>query len=195
MEQLLFYIFSIFALLSAVMVIAAHNPIHSILFLILVFCNAAGLVLLLEAEFLAMLFLIVYVGAIAVLFLFVVMLLDIKGIELTDQLIRYIPAGSIIAALFFLEIFVILKRDFGVLPPSSHVSYTSFLSLIDSLSNVNVIGEVLYTYYVFPFIMASFVLLIALVAAIALTLEKQAERAARDAYRTLYPSIRVSLYK
>ena len=90
-EILLFYIFSSIAIVSSLMLISARNPVHSVLFLVLVFCNAAGLLILLETEFLAMLFLVVYVGAIAVLFLFVVMMLNVRVTELNQSILRYIP--------------------------------------------------------------------------------------------------------
>ena len=100
----LFYFFSFLMLLSSIMVIGAKNPIHSVLFLILVFCNATGLLILLEVEFLAMIFLVVYVGAIAVLFLFVVMMLNIKVVELSENLFLYLPIGAFVAMIFLFEI-------------------------------------------------------------------------------------------
>merc|ERR1711988_2049458 len=93
------------------MVISARNPIHSVLFLVLVFCNAAGLLILLETEFLAMLFLVVYVGAIAVLFLFVVMMLNIRVTELNESVLRYIPIGGLILLIFFLEVLSVINGD------------------------------------------------------------------------------------
>ena len=99
-ETLFFYIFSSIALLSGIMVISSRNPMHSVLFLVLVFCNAAGLLILLETEFLAMLFLIVYVGAIAVLFLFVVMMLNIRVTELNESMLRYLPIGGLLLLIF-----------------------------------------------------------------------------------------------
>ena len=102
----LFYFFSGVALLSGIMVISSRNPVHSVLFLILAFCNVAGLLILMEAEFLAMIFIVVYVGAIAVLFLFVVMMLDIKISEVQDEILQYLPVGGLIGVVFFLEIFL-----------------------------------------------------------------------------------------
>ena len=103
-EILLFYIFSSIAIVSSLMLISARNPVHSVLFLVLVFCNAAGLLILLETEFLAMLFLVVYVGAIAVLFLFVVMMLNVRVTELNQSLLRYIPIGGLILIIFLMMI-------------------------------------------------------------------------------------------
>lgn len=94
------------------MVIVSRNPIHSVIFLILVFCNAAGLLILLKIEFIAMMFLIIYVGAIAVLFLFVVMMLNIKINELSENRLRYLPIGGVISIIFLFEIFLILGSDF-----------------------------------------------------------------------------------
>jgi NADH-quinone oxidoreductase subunit J len=110
-EVLLFYIFSAIAIISGSMVISARNPIHSVLFLVLVFCNAAGLLILLETEFLAMLFLVVYVGAIAVLFLFVVMMLNVRITELNESILRYIPIGGIILLIFLFEILYVINGD------------------------------------------------------------------------------------
>ena len=111
-EVLLFYIFSAIAIISGSMVISARNPIHSVLFLVLVFCNAAGLLILLETEFLAMLFLVVYVGAIAVLFLFVVMMLNVRITELNESILRYIPIGGIILLIFLFEILFLTLFQF-----------------------------------------------------------------------------------
>jgi len=110
-EAALFYLFSSIALISGVLVISSRNPIHSVLFLILVFCNATGLLLLLEVEFLAMLFLMVYVGAIAVLFLFVVMMLNIRLTELNESILRYLPVGGFIGLIFLFEIFLVVESD------------------------------------------------------------------------------------
>jgi NADH-ubiquinone oxidoreductase chain 6 len=109
--NLLFYLFSSIALVSGVMVITARNPVHSVLFLILVFCNAAGLLILLNLDFFAMIFLVVYVGAIAVLFLFVVMMLNIKLAEINENLLRYLPVGGLIGILFLFEILVVIDND------------------------------------------------------------------------------------
>ena len=109
--NLLFYLFSSITLVSGVMVITARNPVHSVLFLILVFCNAAGLLILLNLDFFAMIFLVVYVGAIAVLFLFVVMMLNIKLAEINENLLRYLPVGGLIGILFLFEILVVIDND------------------------------------------------------------------------------------
>ena len=111
-ETTLFSIFSAFTLLSALMVIRAKNPVYSVLFLILVFCNAAGLLVLLDLDFFAVVFLVVYVGAVAVLFLFVVMMLDIKISEVNETLLRYLPVGALIGCVFLVEVFLMLGSEF-----------------------------------------------------------------------------------
>jgi len=110
-NTILFYLFSSIAIISGVMVIRAKNPVHSVLFLILVFCNAAGLLILLDLDFFAMIFLVVYVGAIAVLFLFVVMMLNIKMAEINENILRYLPIGGLIGLIFLFEIFLIINND------------------------------------------------------------------------------------
>ena len=110
-EVFLFYIFSSLAIICGIMVISSRNPVFSVLFLVLVFCNAAGLLLLLETDFLAMLFLIVYVGAIAVLFLFVVMMLNVRITTLKESVLRYLPIGGLILFIFFFEVISVINGD------------------------------------------------------------------------------------
>ena len=111
-ETTLFSVFATFTLLSALMVIRAKNPVYSVLFLILVFCNAAGLLVLLDLDFFAVVFLVVYVGAVAVLFLFVVMMLDITISEVNETLLRYLPIGAFIGCIFLMEVFLMLGSEF-----------------------------------------------------------------------------------
>ena len=110
-ETLLFSLFSSLALLSGVLVIRSKNPVHSVLFLILAFCSVSGLLLMLGLDFFAMVFLVVYVGAIAVLFLFVVMMLNIKTAEVSENVLRYLPIGGLIGLLFILEVLLIVDSD------------------------------------------------------------------------------------
>jgi len=112
LTQNLFYFLSGIVLISSVMVISARNPVHSVLFLILAFFNTAGLLLLMETEFLALIFIVVYVGAICVLFLFVVMMLNIKVLEVEDEVLQYLPVGGLIGLIFLFEIFFIIDGDF-----------------------------------------------------------------------------------
>jgi NADH-quinone oxidoreductase subunit J len=171
-ELTLFYFFSGVALFSAIMVISARNPVHSVLFLILVFCNSAGLLILLEAEFLALIFIVVYVGAIAVLFLFVVMMLNVKITEIQDEVLQYLPIGGLIGIVFLLEIFLIIEGDFVSLinPNQDNAVYIDWFVQIDSISNIQTLGNVLYTDYVLFFLLAGVILLIAMVGAIVLTM-------------------------
>ena len=187
--NLLFYIFSSFALLSGIMVISAKNPVHSVLFLILVFFNSAGLLLLLGLDFFSLIFLVVYVGAIAVLFLFVVMMLNIKSAEINEKRLRYLPIGGVLGFLFLLLIFLIVDNDLiPLLPHKETLIFESGLSkseienldlafmqwsqLLYTVSNIEAIGLYIYTYYFFFFLLASLILLVAMVGAIVLTMSK-----------------------
>ena len=163
---LFFYLFSIVLIASAVMVVSAKNPVHAVLFLILAFFNAAGLFVLLGAEFLAMILVVVYVGAVMVLFLFVVMMLDVNFAELRSGVLKYLPIGLMVGFVFLFElIFVVgawvtapqLASD-APTPPASEVS------------NTKALGELLYTDYVYLFEAAGLILLVAMIGAIVLTL-------------------------
>lgn len=164
-----FYLFAALAVASAVMVIVAKNPVHAVLFLILAFFNAAGLFVLLGAEFLAMLLVIVYVGAVAVLFLFVVMMLDVDFAELKAGFIRNAPVGLIVGGIVFAELVLLfVGRGFGV--GVTQQLATPIAALGREASNTQQLGLVLYTKYVFFFEVASLVLLVAMIGAIVLTL-------------------------
>ena len=160
-----FYLFSIGVIASAVMVISARNPVHSVLFLILAFVNAAGLFLLAGAEFLAMILVVVYVGAVAVLFLFVVMMLDVDFAELKQGFLQYLPVGMLVGLILLVEL-VTVVGVWAVAPQTVLTTPTP-----GGLSNTAAIGEVLYTQYVYLFQAAGFVLLTAMVGAIVLTLQ------------------------
>lgn len=175
MELILFYIFSSLAVISALMVIRSENPVHSVLFLVLVFFNSAGLLLLLEVEFLAMLFIVVYVGAIAVLFLFVVMMLNVKLARHTHDSLRYLPVGGLVVFAFLMQIFLLVEGDL-ISPLSTGeagTQITEWFSLVDRVTNIEVIGQVMYTYYFFFFLAASIILLVAMLGAIVLTMQVQ----------------------
>ena len=224
-ETFLFYFFCFFVLFSAFMVIRAKNPVYSVLFLILVFCNSAGLLLLLNLDFFALIFLIVYVGAIAVLFLFVVMMLNIKLTEVHESIFHYLPIGGFVGFIFFLEFYFLFNQEivplhldnfsqqndsflvfqfylFAILAflkygftttnfsekfqlysdsffeklanidkfSFNHIDYVIWPTLIDSKTPVEALGQVLYTYYSYFFIVASLILLISMIGAIMLTL-------------------------
>lgn len=167
-QALAFYLFAAVAIASAFMVITVRNPVHSVLFLILTFFNAAGLFVLLGAEFVAMILVIVYVGAVAVLFLFVVMMLDIDFVELRQGFLNYLPVGGAIGFILVLELILVLGANTAVSVPAGVVA--SPTPAITELSNTEALGRILYTDYVFLFQTAGLVLLVAMIGAIVLTL-------------------------
>jgi NADH-quinone oxidoreductase subunit J len=161
-----FYLFAILAIASAAAVIVAKNPVHAVLFLILTFFNAAGLFILLGAEFLAMLLIIVYVGAVAVLFLFVVMMLDVDFAELRAGFIKNAPMGLFVGGLVLLELVALfLARGFGGVATT-----TAAQPVPQGVTNTAALGRILYTDYVYYFQGAGLVLLVAMIGAIVLTL-------------------------
>lgn len=163
--QVFFYLFSAIMIGSAIMVIVARNPVHSVLFLILAFVNAAGLFLLMGAEFLAMILIVVYVGAVAVLFLFVVMMLDVDFAELKQGFAKHLPLGIILGLILFVELAMVI----GTYLASTDATRTAPL-LDTSVSNTEALGRVLYTDYIYYFQTAGLVLLVAMIGAIVLTL-------------------------
>lgn len=163
-ESLFFYIFAGVTCLAGLMVISSRNPVHSVLFLILAFFNSAGLFVLLGAEFLAMLLVVVYVGAVAVLFLFVVMMLDINFAELREGFQRYMPLGLGVGGILLTEIlFVFFNRE--EMPEN--------VNLVSEVSNTRALGRVLYTDYIYLFQVAGLILLVAMIGAITLTLRRR----------------------
>jgi NADH-quinone oxidoreductase subunit J len=172
MELLIFYTLASLILASSFFVILAHNPVHSVLFLVLVFCNAGGLLLMLNAEFLALIFLVVYVGAIGVIFLFVVMMLDVKFFAAEKQYIQYLPAAALIFVVFATEVFLVFDNQLISLFEPSSISYFNWVEVIDNVTNIQTLAQILYTHYFYFFILAGFILLVALVGAIVLTLQR-----------------------
>src|SRR6516164_8867244 len=141
-----FYLFASICVASAVMVIASRNPVHSVLFLILTFFNAAGLFLLLGAEFLAMILVIVYVGAVAVLFLFVVMMLDVDFAEFKQGFLQYLPIGALIGAIFLVELILVVATVVaGGNFTGAPLAVNAVAASAAQISNVKAIGQVLYT--------------------------------------------------
>jgi NADH:ubiquinone oxidoreductase subunit 6 (subunit J) len=169
--DLLFYVFASLILTSGVMVIQSRNPVYSVLFLILVFFHGAALLLLLGLDFFAMTFLVVYVGAIAVLFLFVVMMLNINLSEMQERRLRYLPVSGLLGLLFVLESLVILDVDLVPLVGdiSIDLSWTDWTSTLGEVTNMYTMGRLLYTMYGAHFLVASLILLVAMVGAIVLT--------------------------
>ena len=166
LQALAFYFFSAILIASAVMVIGARNPVHSVLFLILSFFNAAGLFVLLGAEFLGMILVVVYVGAVAVLFLFVVMMLDIDFAELKRGALQYLPFGALVGLVLVVEL--ITAGSVWVLKPAALAAKAHAMPA--GLTNTEALGRILYTDYVYYFQVAGLVLLVAMIGAIVLTL-------------------------
>lgn len=163
---LFFYLFATMCVASAVMVIAAKNPVHSVLFLILAFVNASGLFILLGAEFLAMILIVVYVGAVAVLFLFVIMMLDVDFAELKQGFLQYLPIGVLIGAIFLAELLLVG----GAWTIDPQLVKNVVAPIPQNVTNAEALGLVLYTKYIHYFQLAGLVLLVAMIGAIVLTL-------------------------
>jgi NADH-quinone oxidoreductase subunit J len=165
-QAVAFYIFAAVMIASALLVISARNPVHSVLFLIVAFINAAALFVLLGAEFLAMILIVVYVGAVAVLFLFVVMMLDIDFVELRRGFMQYLPLGALIGLVMLSELVIVLGAwAFGGAVPAARSNL-----LTPGVSNTEALGRILYTDYIFQFQTAGLILLVAMIGAIVLTL-------------------------
>lgn len=168
LQAVFFYLFAFVAVASAFMVISARNPVHSVLFLILVFFNAAGLFLLTGAEFLAMILLVVYIGAVAVLFLFVVMMLDIDFAELRSGIMQYAPIGALIGLVLAAELIIVVGGS--MLTPEAAKAITMPIPSPAVRTNTAALGDVLYTHYVYFFQVSGLILLVAMIGAIVLTL-------------------------
>ncbi|WP_319568544.1 NADH-quinone oxidoreductase subunit J [Cohaesibacter marisflavi] len=168
LQSVFFYLFSAVLLVSALMVIGARNPVHSVLFLILAFFNAAALFVLLGAEFLAMLLVVVYVGAVAVLFLFIVMMLDVDFVELRAGFLTYMPVGLVVGVVLLAELLIALGG--WALSPDLAANLGEPMPTLAEASNIEAIGALLYTKYVFYFQTAALILFVAMIGAIVLTL-------------------------
>ena len=170
--SLAFYLFAIILVASAVMVISARNPVHSVLFLILAFFNSAGLFVLLGAEFLAMILVVVYVGAVAVLFLFVVMMLDISFTELRQGFMQYLPLGALVGFILLGELLLVLGGF--VIAPDVARNRAAPMPTPETLTNTHALGEILYTHYIYFFQAAGMILLVSMIGAIVLTHRRRA---------------------
>ncbi|KRT54413.1 NADH dehydrogenase subunit J [endosymbiont of Ridgeia piscesae] len=174
-EKIVFYVLAAILIFAATMVITRRNPVHSALFLIVAFIATSGLWLLAEAEFLAMTLVLVYVGAVMVLFLFVVMMLDIEIATLRAGFIRYLPIGLVMAVAMGAELLLVVgPQNFGLekfAAPARHAA---------DYSNTEELGSVLYTVYMYPFEIAAVILLVAIIAAIRLTMRKRPENKSID---------------
>ncbi len=173
-EKILFYVFAAILVIAGLRVITARNPIHSALALVLAFFTSSALWILMEAEFLAITLVLVYVGAVMVLFLFVVMMLDINLARLREGFIQYLPIGAIVAVLIVAEMTLVLTRGFGPDDVPAPVRHGA------DYSNTKALGSVLYTDYLYPFEIAAAILLVAIIAAIALTMRKRPDTRYQD---------------
>ena len=176
LTALFFYLFAGVCVASAVMVIVSRNPVHSVLYLILAFVNASGLFILLGAEFLGMMLIVVYVGAVAVLFLFVIMMLDVDFVELREGFLEYLPIGLVIGGIFLVEL--LLVAGGWVINPGTVKQITA--AIPTNVSNTEALGLVLYTKYIHYFQIAGMVLLVAMIGAIVLTLRHKAKVKRQD---------------
>jgi NADH-quinone oxidoreductase subunit J len=186
METNFFNALSLLSLVAAICVITAKNPIHSILFLVLVFFNVAGLLILLGVDFLAMLLLIVYVGAVAVLFLFVIMMLNVKISQTFEYVSRYLSIGLIISLVFLFEFYLIIEGDLASCSNLSINLLNDFIVWVDIIiltTNTTTIGTILYTYYCFFFILCGYILLISMIGAITLTLFRRGDLRRQEVYK------------
>jgi NADH-quinone oxidoreductase subunit J len=168
-SAIFFYLFAGVCIASAIMVVAARNPVHSVLFLILAFVNAAGLFVLMGAEFLAMILIVVYVGAVAVLFLFVVMMLDVDFTELRHGLLNYLPIGFVVGTILLAELLFVVAA--WAIQPGIPKTITAPIAAAGDVSNTEALGLVLYTRYVYFFEAAGMILLVAMIGAIVMTLQ------------------------
>ena len=174
-QAVIFYIFAVVAVASGALVVSARNPVHSVLFLILAFFNAAGMFILIGAEFLAMILVIVYVGAVAVLFLFVVMMLDIDFLQLRSGFVRYLPIGAVIGLILLAElVFVVAILGHAIVGQGLGAAVASATGGLP-VTNTRALGGILYTRYLFGFQVAGLILLVAMIGAIVLTLRHRAD--------------------
>ena len=188
-----FYLFAAMTIASAFMVISAKNPVHSVLYLILAFFNSAALFVLLGAEFLAMILIVVYVGAVAVLFLFVVMMLDINFAELRQGFLQYLPIGGLVGIILLIELILVVSG--WALSPDAIMVSKQGAPVVEGVTNTEQLGRVIYTQYAYLFQIAGMILLVAMIGAIVLThrqrpgVKKQV--IATQVYRTREESIEV----
>jgi len=184
----LFFIFSFIILLSSLMVVMVQNSVYSVLFLVLSFVSSAGLLLIFECEFLALMFVIVYVGAIAVLFLFIVMMLDIKIVSSNKDTIKYFPVGLILGSIFSLEILVIVNENFkrNFYSNSTITNYyVNWLDKVDKFSDIEALGQLIFTQYVLQFLIAGNILLLATIAVVVLTINTNSKQKNQNIFKQI----------
>jgi len=187
--MILFYIFSLVLIISSLMVILVKNPVYSVLFLIMSFIMATGLLFLLESEFMALIFIIIYVGAIAVLFLFVIMMLNIKVVNSFKDILKYFPIGYFLGFIFLFEVLLVLLNNYQNNPYNNNFLFNfniNWLNKPDTLSDIEAIGQILYTYYILQFLIAGLLLLLAVIGSVVLTLKKKNKKLKRqDTFRQI----------
>lgn len=201
-NELIIQLIGSIMLISSVLVVITINPVHSILYLILVFLNAAAILIVLQVEFLALMFIIVYVGAIAVLFIFVIMALNIKIAIYNARILNYFPIGVLLLSVFGGELYYIYKQQYmlsdGYLTSSivnTPIQYINWVEVLNSFSNIEALGFVLYTKYFDLFILSGIVLLVAMIGAITLTLYKNVFVKKQEAYQQVLRIGELNLYK
>lgn len=188
--SLFFYIFAFLLVISSLVIILVKNPVHSVLWLIFAFFNAAGLFVLLGAEFLATVLVIVYVGAVAVLFLFVVMMLNINFVKLKEGFHKYVPICSLIAIILFVDLFLVINKSSSALQNVKlALPFTDFAGL----ANTHAIGSVLYTEFMPVFLIAGLILLVAMISAIVLTYRKRENVRRQDSHKQYKRSVEDSM--
>ena len=170
-QGLAFYLFAAITVAAGVMVVTARNPVHSVLFLILAFFNSAGLFVLMGAEFLAMILVVVYVGAVAVLFLFVVMMLDINFVRMREGFLQYLPLGAMIGLILLVELIMI--GGAWVISPAAEAAASQPMVPSGDMHNTRALGNLIYTDYIYLFQAAGLILLVAMIGAIVLTLRQR----------------------
>jgi len=181
-SEMAFYFFSVVIVVSAILVVISRNPVHSVLWLIVTFFGSSGLFILLGAEFLALILMIVYVGAVAVLFMFVVMMLNINFDQLRSGFTRYLPVGLLIGLILFVE----LSLVFSDWVPANSYDYKIQNSTIGDVENTKQLGLVLYTDFVLYFQLAGIILLIAMIGAIVLTHQRKRNIKRQDVLAQIY---------
>lgn len=197
--EFLFIFLCFCSIVSALALILANNPVHSILFLILVFCNISFILILLNVEFIAVIFLIVYVGAISVLFLFVVMMLNLKLVTLQETFWRYIIVGFFISLFFLFELFFIFKNtnnNFFLFFNFQYFYYffeKDWILLFNTPTNIEILGMYLYTYGLYPLILIGLILLVAIIGSIVLTLNQNINIKRQHIYKQLEHDIKKSI--
>ena len=188
MTNFLFIVFSLILLVSSLMVVVVQNSVYSVLFLVLSFISSAGLLLIFECEFLAFMFIIIYVGAIAVLFLFIVMMLDIKVINYNKDTLKYFPVGLVIGTIFLLETLIIINKHFKSNFYSNLIYenfYANWFDRLDTFSDIESLGQIIFTQYVLQFLIAGNILLLATVSAVVLTINTSSKKKTQSIFKQI----------